>query len=83
MNNICNNKSTGGEAMERVILHCDINHCYAQIEEMLYPDLRLVPLVVGGSEDDRHGIVLAKNNKAKAFGIQTGEPLVSARKKCP
>ncbi len=69
--------------MASVILHCDINNCYAQIEEMLFPELRKVPLVVGGSEDDRHGIVLAKNYQAKAYGIKTGEPLVVARKKCP
>lgn len=72
-----------GDGVAKVILHCDVNNCYAQIEEMMFPELRNVPLVVGGSEEDRHGIVLAKNYKAKAFGIQTGEPLVSARKKCP
>lgn len=46
-------------------------------------DLRTVPAVVGGSEKTRHGIVLAKSTPAKAFGIKTGEALVSAREKCP
>ena len=47
---------------DRVIVHADLNHCYAQIEEMLYPELRKVPMVVGGNEKSRHGIVLAKND---------------------
>jgi DNA polymerase-4 len=68
---------------ERVILHLDINHCYAQIEEMLHPELSFVPMVVGGSEEKRHGIILAKNLLAKKYGIKTGEPLRDALKKCP
>ncbi|MBE5887772.1 MAG: DNA polymerase IV [Lachnospiraceae bacterium] len=46
-------------------------------------DLRQLPVVVGGSEESRHGIVLAKSESAKKFGIVTGEPLVDARRKCP
>lgn len=68
---------------ERVILHLDINHCYAQIEEMLHPELRFIPMVVGGDPEKRHGIILAKNLLAKKFGIKTGEPLRDAMKKCP
>ncbi len=69
--------------MERVIVHSDINHCYAQIEEMLDPRLRNIPMAVGGSEEKRHGIILAKNDLAKTFNIKTGESLRDARKKCP
>lgn len=69
--------------MKRVIVHSDINHCYAQIEEMLHPDLRNVPMAVGGSEEKRHGIILAKNDLAKAAGVKTGESLREAKKKCP
>nr|WP_242744676.1 hypothetical protein [Allobaculum sp. Allo2] len=58
--------------MKRVIVHSDINHCYAQIEEMLRPQLRNVPMAVGGSEEKRNGIILAKNDLAKAKGIRTG-----------
>ncbi|WP_281714476.1 hypothetical protein [Allobaculum stercoricanis] len=43
------------EDMKRVIVHSDINHCYAQIEEMRHPELRNVPMAVGGSEEKRHG----------------------------
>lgn len=68
---------------ERVILHADLNHCYAQIEEMLNPACREVPMAVGGDEKARHGIILAKNLKAKPFGIKTGEPIRDALKKCP
>lgn len=68
---------------ERVILHSDINHCYAQIEEMKYPELRNVAMVVGGQEEDRHGIILAKNDIAKKYDIKTGESLHEAKAKCP
>ena len=54
---------------ERVIIHSDINHCYAQIEEMMFPELRKVPMVVGGNEKSRHGIVLAKNDLAKKYHL--------------
>lgn len=60
---------------ERVILHCDMNNFYASVECMLDPSLKNKIIVVGGSEKERHGIVLAKNEKAKAYGIKTAEPL--------
>lgn len=69
--------------MKRIIIHSDINHCYAQIEEMLNPDLRLVPMAVGGSEEKRNGIILAKNDLAKAAHVKTGESLREAKRKCP
>lgn len=46
-------------------------------------DLRQIPSIVGGDQEKRHGIVLAKSVPAKAYGIQTGEPIVSAKEKCP
>lgn len=69
--------------MNRIILHCDMNNAYASIEEMKNPELKEKIMVVGGSEEDRHGIVLAKNKKAKALGIKTGETLFNARIKAP
>lgn len=68
---------------ERWIVHSDINHCYAQIEEMKYPETRFVPMAVGGHEETRHGIILAKNDLAKQYGIKTAETLRDAYKKCP
>lgn len=67
----------------RKIFHIDINHCYAQIEEMRCPELKNVPMAVGGHEEKRHGIILAKNDIAKKLGIQTGESLREAKEKCP
>jgi len=69
--------------MNRCILHCDMNNFYASVECMLDPSLRGRPVAVCGETEDRHGIVLAKNYEAKAYGIMTGEPVVKARQKCP
>lgn len=69
--------------MKRAILHCDCNNFFASVETVLNPDFRNVPMAVCGSEEDRHGIVLAKNELAKKFGIKTAETVYSARKKCP
>lgn len=69
--------------MDRIILHCDCNNFFASVEETLRPELRNVPMAVGGDEESRHGIVVAKNQKAKAYGVQTAETLWQARKKCP
>jgi DNA polymerase-4 len=68
---------------DRIIFHIDINHCYAQIEEMMYPQLRNVSMAVGGHEETRHGIILTKNDLAKAKGIRTGESLRDAYEKDP
>lgn len=67
----------------RWIVHSDINHCYAQIEEMMHPELRNVPMAVGGHEEERHGIILAKNDLAKAAGVNTAYSLREARSICP
>ena len=49
----------------------------------LNPDLKNKPVAVGGSKEDRHGIILAKNGPAKKYGVQTGEVLWQAKRKCP
>ena len=69
--------------MDRVILHSDMNSFYASVECLYRPEIRDLPVAVGGSEEARHGIILAKNQHAKKFGIKTGEPLWAARRKCP
>jgi DNA polymerase-4 len=69
--------------MDRVILHCDCNSFFASVETVLNPAYRSVPMAVCGSEEDRHGIVLAKNEMAKRFGIETAETVHSAKRKCP
>ena len=69
--------------MERIIIHSDMNSCYASIECSLNPELKGKPVAVGGSVEDRHGIILAKTAEAKKFGVTTGEPIWQAEKKCP
>ncbi len=68
---------------DRVILHCDCNSFFASVETALNPEYAGVPMAVCGSTEDRHGIVLAKNELAKGYGIVTAETVYSARKKCP
>lgn len=73
---------------KRVILHVDVNSAFLSwealdlLEHGASLDIRTVPSVVGGDETSRRGIVLAKSTPAKAYDIQTGETLFSARRKC-
>ena len=74
--------------MERKILHVDVNNAFLSwtAVNMLkngYPiDIRTIPSIIGGDEERRSGIVLAKSPIAKKFGIVTGEPIYFAKKKC-
>ena len=68
---------------ERAILHIDMNNFYASVECMLNPELKPFPIAVCGSQEERHGIVLAKNYAAKAKGVSTGEAIWQAKQKCP
>lgn len=69
--------------MKRVVLHSDLNNFYASVECLYNPELRDKPVAVCGSQSTRHGIVLAKNGIAKAFGVKAGEAVWEARSKCP
>lgn len=69
--------------MERMILHSDCNSFYASVECLHRPEIREKPVAVGGDVEQRHGIILAKNEQAKKYGIKTGEALWQARQKCP
>ena len=68
---------------DRVILHCDCNSFFASVETVFNPQYRDVPMAVAGSVENRHGIILAKNEHAKRFNIKTAETVFSAKKKCP
>ena len=68
---------------ERIILHCDCNSFYASCELLTRQDLRDVPVAVCGDPEQRHGIILAKNELAKKCGVQTAETIWQAKKKCP
>ncbi len=68
---------------ERVILYSDLNNFFASVETVLNPQLKGKPLIVCGDPKERRGVVLAKNEEAKKYGIKTAETVVSALKKCP
>ena len=78
-----------GDIMERYIMHLDVNNAFLSwtAVEMLKNgydvDIRRIPSIIGGDEKQRHGIVLAKSNIAKQFGIKTAETIYQAKKKCP
>lgn len=69
--------------MDRTVLHCDCNSFYASVEAVLDPKLKDVPMAVCGNPENRHGIILAKNELAKKFDIKTAETIYQAKKKCP
>ena len=72
-----------------LIFHIDVNSAFLsweavyQLQNGAGVDLRLIPSVVGGDQQKRHGVVLAKSTEAKKYKIMTGEPLAQALKKCP
>ena len=68
--------------MDRIILHCDCNSFFASVETVFHPEYASVPMAVAGDSDMRHGIILAKNELAKKYGVQTAETIFSAKKKC-
>ena len=67
----------------RTILHADMNNYYASVEMLHHPKLRGHPVAVGGSVEQRHGIILARNYEARPFGIKVGQALFEARQLCP
>ena len=75
--------------MKTQILHIDVNNAFLswsavkRLKTGEKIDLRTIPSIIGGDEKQRKGVVLAKSNIAKQFGIRTGEPIYQARKKCP
>ena len=68
---------------ERIVLHCDLNNFFASVECYLDPSLKEKNVAVCGSVEERHGIVLAKNESAKSYGVKTGEAIWEAKLKCP
>ncbi|MEG1605505.1 MAG: DNA polymerase IV [Clostridia bacterium] len=68
---------------ERAILHCDCNCFFASVECLDNPALKDVCMAVAGDPKDRSGIILAKNELAKAYGVTTAETVWQAKKKCP
>lgn len=78
------NKRLGGiHINDRIILHCDFNNFFASVSLLHNPTLKELPVAVCGDKESRHGIVLAKNEIAKKFGVKTAEPIFEAKTKCP
>ena len=75
--------------MDPIIFHIDVNSAFLswtaleRLEQGETVDLREIPSIIGGDQQKRHGVVLAKSTPAKKYGIRTGEPIVNAFKKCP
>ncbi len=65
------------------ILHCDANNFYASVETVKDPSLKGKNVAVCGDPEKRHGIILAKSEGAKSYGVKTGETVWEAQKKCP
>lgn len=68
---------------ERIILHSDLNNFFASVECALNPSLRGKPIAVCGDPEKRHGVILAKSEEAKRFGVKTAETVWQAQRKCP
>ncbi len=68
---------------ERTILHSDVNNFFASVECSTRPELKEKPVAVTGNPEKRTGIILAKNDIAKKFGVKTGEAIWQAQQKCP
>lgn len=75
--------------MNQIIFHIDVNSAYLswtaveQLKNGATEDIREIPAIIGGNQESRHGIVLAKSVPAKRYGIVTGEPVAHALRKCP
>lgn len=75
--------------LERKILHVDVNSAFLSwtavdmLKKGAEVDIRTIPSIIGGDEEKRKGIVLAKSIPAKKYGIQTAEPIYFAKQKCP
>lgn len=75
--------------MNRIIFHIDVNSAFLswtaveQLKNGAEVDLREIPSIIGGNQESRHGVVLAKSVPAKKYGIVTGEPVANALRKCP
>ena len=75
--------------MNQIIFHIDVNSAFLswtaidQLKQGAEVDLRTIPSIIGGNQESRHGVVLAKSVPAKKYRIVTGEPVANALRKCP
>ena len=70
--------------MTRWVLHVDLDQFIAAVEVLRHPELRGKPLVVGGDGDpSKRGVVSTASYEAREFGVHSGQPLRTAKKRCP
>jgi DNA polymerase-4 len=75
--------------MKKVIFHVDVNSAFLsweavdRLQKGETTDLRTIPSAVCGDPKKRRGVILARSVPAKQYGVTTGEPVMTALKKCP
>lgn len=66
----------------RHIIHADLDAFYAAVEQLDNPDLRGLPVMVGGSPQSR-GVVATASYEARVFGVHSAMPMATAVRQCP
>jgi len=79
---ICDTVNSKLYKNDRAILHSDCNCFYASVECLLNPNIRDLPVAVSGDAENRHGIILAKNEEAKKYNIKTGKEKMPSTSDC-
>lgn len=65
----------------RIILHVDMDAFYASVEQRDNPELRGIPLIVGGSK--KRGVVTTCSYEARPYGVHSAQPMAEALRRCP
>ncbi len=70
--------------MAAFVLHMDLDEFIAAVEVLRRPELRGLPVIVGGDGDPtKRGVVSTASYEARRFGVRSGMPLRTASKRCP
>jgi DNA polymerase-4 len=72
----------GNHMKNRTIMHIDLDSFFVSVEQVLNPELKDKPVVVGGNPN-RRGVVATASYEARTFGLYSGMPLVTAARLCP